>query len=253
MSFIKDTKKYELKVFNAKVNVVMIRTNKCIAFHQAGHMAGFHLNNSGKNFSTVNFRVALIFKDSAQERLIHHQMTVSGRIAKTEGRYLASDLPNALDRSMSSENARYMFSEVYRLAVECDIVNLLIGPLAEARYIAESDNEPFKQRLIHFNSLHNYGGSAEIELVEAYLQNLPITQQERHVKLADLYGRAFRFVMNSANWGALTQLAHLISTAPEPLVSYQQAATVIDQSLDLFQSRRTYADTRQRFPSNYPY
>jgi hypothetical protein len=59
----------------------------------------------------------------------------------------------------------------YMNAFETDIINLLIGPLAEAKYVANTDNEPFNHRLVNLNALKNYDASSDLELVKDYLQS----------------------------------------------------------------------------------
>jgi len=138
---------------------------------------------------------------------------------------------NWADWSEEPGTPRFLFSEAYRLAVEGDIVNLLVGPLAEARYVAERDNEPFKQCLIDRTALVNYGGSADCELVEACLQNLPFTGEQKSQKIAELFGKAYDFVADDRHWRAVSLVADFMATTHTAVVSYEQAVALIDQGL----------------------
>lgn len=83
-------------------------------------------------------------------------------MARVKGGLLVQTLYFALD-ALDHESFGYtekscQFANEYRLALEADIVNLLIGPLAEAKYAAQVDNEPFNKALITIQALKNYGG-----------------------------------------------------------------------------------------------
>ena len=43
------------------------------------------------------------------------------------------------------------------------MINILVGPLAEAKYITQRDGELINPRLINLNTLHDYGGTSDLE------------------------------------------------------------------------------------------
>jgi hypothetical protein len=59
----------------------------------------------------------------------------------------------------SSENL------AYAKAFNADIVNLLTGFIAEAKFIAIRDNEVITPRLVNVHSLHNYGVERDLQLL----------------------------------------------------------------------------------------
>jgi hypothetical protein len=52
----------------------------------------------------------------------------------------------------------------YLIASEADIINLLIGPLAEAKHVYNRDGELFNHKLVDLKLLKNYGGSSDLAL-----------------------------------------------------------------------------------------
>jgi hypothetical protein len=141
---------------NALRNKLLPRKlSKKAAIHEAGHAAAIHLGNKQKQLPPVYFQIC--FNDLTvalppQSR----NFTPKEHSAKIDGGRLIHTLPLSIQ-----EEIRY-FSEAealaYQSAFEADIVNLLVGPLAEAKYVALSDDEPINPRLVNLNSLHNYGG-----------------------------------------------------------------------------------------------
>lgn len=109
------------------------------AYHQAGHAAGIYLNSKMNNLHPGSFHVVKVLKDNGQ--LV---VTSDFKLKVKGGRLLeALSAPNPdwfkkqqinID-SWETSNRRRM------QALETDIVNLLLGPIAEAKYIAECDDE----------------------------------------------------------------------------------------------------------------
>jgi len=83
-------------------------------------------------------------------------------------------LPHSLDslvcKLTEHNDAMVQLVKDYRIAFESDIVNLFIGPLAEAKHIANNDNELFILQLINAKALKYYGGNSGLALLNAYLQ-----------------------------------------------------------------------------------
>jgi hypothetical protein len=73
-----------------------------------------------------------------------------------------------VQKSTFTDNPPDLLSDNYLLAFEADIVNLLIGPLAEAKYTAQIDSEPFSEQLLSVQALKNYGGDADLKVVNEY-------------------------------------------------------------------------------------
>ena len=113
-------------------------------------------------------------------------------------------------------------------AFETDIINLLIGPLAEAKHVANADNEPFNHRLVNLNALKNYDVSSDLELVNDYLQSFSVCKQQQDEKLAALFSAAFNFITDQANWAAITRLANYILDCNKNVISCEEVASLLE-------------------------
>ena len=129
----------------------------------------------------------------------------------------------------------------YRIAFEADITNMLIGPLAEAKHIAEIDNEPFNYKLVNLDALRNYGGSSDLILVNDYLHSFSTDMQLKEQTLAQLFTAAFDFVNEGANWAAITGLAHYILEGTKNIIGYEEVVLILDQSAADFKNSRIKA------------
>ncbi|MEI6541987.1 MAG: hypothetical protein WCL60_00595 [Methylococcales bacterium] len=195
------------------------------AFHEAGHAAAIYLYNKQKQLPPVHFQIAI----KSLNRQKHSHLAIDDNLsAVVEGGLLIHGLPLAL-----LESAHY-FSvaehDAYQIAFEADMINLLIGPLAEAKYVALYDDEPFNAQLININALHNYGGSSDLNKIHEYL-DIFIADRGRHQeKLAQLFDKAFQFINSSVHWQAIERLAHHILNNPEDIISCEEAIIVLDKA-----------------------
>lgn len=217
---------------------------KRIAFHEAGHAAGIHLNNKARNLPPIFFKI--MFKDmneASDAEVMAYQTIHDDCIARVEGGRLIELLPPSLD-SLVHELAEQNSVEVdqliqdYMAAFEADVVNLLIGPLAEAKHVADTDDELFNHRLVNLQALKNYGGSSDIVLANEYLQSYSADKQQREEKLSELFTVAFNFVNNEANWAAISQLADYVLGSNKNTIHCEEIVTLLDQSIVDFEHRR---------------
>ncbi|MFZ2313279.1 MAG: hypothetical protein WAV82_11730, partial [Methylobacter sp.] len=125
-------------------------------------------------------------------------------------------LPSSLDEATKDFSTAQ--KHAYQHAFEADIINLLAGPLAEARYVALRDNEPINSALVNVNALHYYGGSSDLEIVNEYLECLIDSDELRERKMTELFLAAFNFVSERSNWLAITMLADSILTNEENII-----------------------------------
>jgi hypothetical protein len=117
-------------------------------------------------------------------------------------------LPFSTKKAVKAISSEQM--QAYENAFETDVISLLVGPLAEAKYVAMRDGELINPRLVNLNALHNYGGSSDLEIVNQYLQWFIVEEAEREKKISDLFLQAFSFINNPSNWLAITVLAYHI-------------------------------------------
>ncbi len=110
------------------------------------------------------------------------------------------------------------------------MINLLVGPLAEAKHVALRDNECFSKNLVNVNALHNYGGTSDLEKVCDYLENF-ISDASRHEeKMTELFNQAFQFIDSAVYWQAIKCLASYMLDNMKNTISYEEVITVLDKS-----------------------
>ncbi|MDD5578554.1 MAG: hypothetical protein PHY16_04645 [Methylobacter sp.] len=207
---------------------------KCIAFHEAGHATAIYLNNKAKNLPPVFFQIML--KDITDEKdydVTVHLAAQGDCIAKVEGGRLIESLPPSIEglvHKLTAQNdSMVQLVDDYMTAFETDIINLLIGPLAEARYVADTDDESFNQRLIHLKALKNYGGSSDLALADEYLQSFSSCKNYQAQKLDELFKLAYKFIEDNSNWKAITRLANYILKSNKNIISCEEVALVLEQ------------------------
>jgi hypothetical protein len=137
------------------------------AIHQAGHAVAIYLGNRQKQLPPFFFQV--YYQEHPDDSaLLQSLCRISDKgIAELEDDHLTRNLPLSLQettKAISSEQNR-----AYEHAFEADVISLLAGPLAEAKYVAMRDGELINPRLVNLNALHYYGGAYELEVVNDYL------------------------------------------------------------------------------------
>lgn len=201
-----------------------------IAFHEAGHATAIYLCNKQKQLPPVFFQIRI--KALAHSKhgpwnpcsLSHDHFA-----AVVEGGCLIQSLPSAL-----IESTHYFSSteqDAYRTAFEADMINLLVGPLAEAKHVARRDNEHFSAHLININALHYYGGGSDLEKIYEYLDAFIGAKNKRDEKLSELFNQAFQFISSPVHWQAIERLAGFILNNRENIISCEEAITVLDESV----------------------
>ena len=218
----------------------LVEYKRRVAFHEAGYAAGIYLNNKARCPPTIPFKI--IFKEMScmAEDVIAYQTTKDNYIAQLEGGRLIEMLPHSLDslvcKLTEHTDAMLQLVEDYRIAFESDIINLLIGPLAEAKHIADNDNELFKLQLINAKALKYYGDNSGLTLLNEYLQCF-FADKQKDKKMDELFIEAFDFVNNDANWLAITKLADYI-LGSNNIICYEEIVLMLDQSIADFKDRR---------------
>jgi hypothetical protein len=208
---------------------------QCVAFHEAGHAAAIYLNNKAQNLPPVFFQI--LFKDrsgSSENHKNAYHIIHDDCIARVEGGRLIQSLPDSmdafLDKLVAHDDVMVHAVEDYVSAFEADIVNLLVGPLAEARYIADTDNELFNHRLVNINALKNYGGRSDIATAYEYLQSYSPSKQQQDEKLNELFNVAFDFVNDYENWKAISKLANHIIDSDKDTINCEEVIAVLEST-----------------------
>jgi hypothetical protein len=131
-------------------------------------------------------------------------------IAKLEEDRLIHTLPFSIKKATKAISSEQ--EPAYANTFETNVINLLVGPLAEAKYVAMRDGELINPRLGNLDALHYYGGSSDLEMVYGYLGCFIAEEAELERKISDLFLQAFRFINDRSNWLAITVLATYILT-----------------------------------------
>lgn len=219
-------RRHSISDFNT-VNYVEL--SRKTAIHEAGHAAAIYFANRQRMLPPVFFQI--IISPCTCYTTEHHRC-----MAKVEGGRLIHTLPSSLEevtRHFSLEQ-----QQAYRLAFEADIINLLVGSLAEANYIAERDNELINPRLVPLTVLHNYGGESDLEAVQQYLDCFVSDKTEQELKLTELFWQAFEFVNNWSYWYAITALAQYILKQECEIISYSELVKVLETHFSLAEKHR---------------
>ena len=232
------------QITTALTQAKLVEYKKCVAFHEAGHAAGIYLNNKAKCLPAIFFKISF----TEMSRLTKVEVMVEQNfkdhyIAQLKGGRLIEMLPPSLDSLVFklTENNAAMVQLLtdYQVAFEADIVNLLIGPLAEAKHIAIHDNELFNLKLMNANALKNYGGNLGLALLNEYLHCF-FANHEKEKKLEALFIEAFNFINNDANWAAIMKLADYI-VVRDTTIGYDEIVSMLDTSIASFKERRAQA------------
>jgi hypothetical protein len=195
---------------------------KQIIFHEVGHAAAICLYNNPKQLPPVYFQININqLSQSFNHPLVSSRTSMDHFAAVIDGGYLSDILPSELLEDKHCRN---------HVAIEADIINLLAGPLAEAKYIALRDNESFTRNLVNMDSLQFYGGQSDIEKVYEFLEDFSLNNESRDDLIIYLFDKAFQFINMSKNWEAIERLANYIINNNINKLSYEEAMTVLEVS-----------------------
>ena len=213
----------------------IFQKEQCFAFHEAGHATAIYLNNKAKGMPPCYFLISFNkLTAEFEEGKIQYQPDEYNYVVNVEGGRLIESLPisfTSLKQQLSENNESYpphlkSFSN-YQVAFELDIINLLVGPIAEAKYVAENDGEIINHRLVNVPALKNYGGGFDLALIDEYLQSYSDSEQERAEKLNELYKMAFSFVSDYHNWKAITKVADYILKTDKHTINCREIAETL--------------------------
>lgn len=202
---------YQTDFSNSVTNQELINQT---AFHESGHAASIYLGNRRKELPPVFFQI----KISCQEDRQRYAKVIDGRLIQS--------LPVAgLDGFQ--ELSKQELSN-YQTAYQADVINLLVGPLAEAKYISLRDDEDFNFNLLNIHALNYYGGSSDIKKAYHYLEYFIASETEREAVMLELFLQAYLFIKDAGNWAAILNLAHYILKSKSDVISCEQAVDILE-------------------------
>ncbi len=179
------------------------------AYHLAGHAAAICLGNKQKLLPAVYFRINLQIQENIEYPASRFLANPRVFNAKLEGGRLIQNLP--LSFSDATCHLPWNQQEQYRCAYEADVINLLVGSLAEAKYVALKEQEDFNTNIINLTALQLYSGSSEFEIITEYMECFMPRSVEREQKLVELYSAAYAFVNQNSHWEAISTFANYIT------------------------------------------
>ncbi len=197
------------------------------AFHEAGHAAAIYLRNRYHRLPRISFRIFLKgFKRPAPwSRRAGLSATQAG-YAKLEGGLLVENHELSVNAPVSSHAAL-----AYRQACEADMVNLLAGPLAEAKHVALRDGEYINQHLVDYAALRHYGGKSDLEKIEDYLSNFELPPLKRAETLRELHAASFQFIDHPSHWRAISSLANYMVDSEREVIACDEAIAVLEHAI----------------------
>lgn len=216
-----------MKQFEATVNPPLKSTREIdtkITYHLAGHAASIYLNNKQKHLPAVHFQINIKHLENEQ-RFRCFKNDRSHGSAIIEGGRLIQSLPLAF--AVATRYFTPSQQEQYRCSLEADVVNLLAGALAEAKYVALCDDEHFTPNLLNFEALQFYSGRSDLELIAEYMECYIPGQVDRKQKLKELFLETFNFVNNRLHWRAITKLANYIRHENKSIISCEEASIIL--------------------------
>jgi len=189
------------------------------AFHEAGHAASIYLGNKKKNLPPVFFQIQI--RNNANSDSPFFAKVIDGRLIQN---LPIAGLDNIHELTMKER-------QNYQCAYEADIINLLVGPLAEAKYVSIRDDEALNFNLLNTHALNFYGGSSDVENAYSYLEYFIHSEKQREEKMLELFTQAYLFIENRQNWKCILNLAHYILDSEKDVLSCEEAIEIIDQCL----------------------
>ncbi|MCF7970702.1 MAG: hypothetical protein K9L22_05990 [Methylococcaceae bacterium] len=190
-----------------------------MAYHEAGHVAAIYIRNREQQLPPVFFEI----------NFNRHECPDCPFFARIDGGRLIENLPivgienNHLDFGAEKQDLQH--------AYEADVINLLAGPLAEAKFVALRDDEAFSAQLVNIDALKNYGGHSDLEQARAYLEYFISDARERELKVEALFMCAFQFINHPKNWRCIQHFARYILNNEQANISCEEASLVFDKFL----------------------
>lgn len=228
--------RYDQKINQSSRPIHQLRTKN--AFHVSGHAAAMYLGNKQKGLPPIFFRIVIKTMQSEFQSTPFVTKHYGTSFAEVEGGRLIQDLPASIDEVVKGFSIDDKLA--YEQAFESDIINLLAGPLAEAKYVALKDNEMISPRLINVNALNYYDGASDLETVREYLDRFVHSKDRKEEKMTEFFLEAYDFVSDQSNWHAITRLANYLLTNGAITVECDEIITVLENESCFSLEGQTY-------------
>lgn len=197
---------------------------KQAAFHEAGHAASIYLRNRYHDLPQISFR---IFVPGVKQLNSLKLLSDKGYPAKLEGGLLVENQALRERGWVSSQTAL-----AYQQACAADVVNLMAGPLAEARHVAQRDGEYINRYLVNYDALKHYCGKSDQEKIDEYLEGFRLAPVIKEEKLMELHAAAFHFIDQAQHWRAISRLANYIVESEKEIIAYEEVAAILEAAME---------------------
>ncbi len=184
------------------------------AFHEAGHATSIYFGNQHKQLAPVFFKI-LIKKTTDNQSLA---------LAKVIDGHIIEKLPTSetsIQKSLTNQDIQS--------AYEADIMNLLVGPLAEAKYVSIRDDEAFNFNLMTTAALKNYGGYSDVKKAYRFLEHFISDSRSRENIMQNLFSQAFEFIDNEVHWQYILNLANYILDSEQEIINYHEVENIFSR------------------------
>lgn len=213
-------------IFNKALNLTHQEINRKVAIHEAGHAAAIYLGNKQKKLPPIFFQIFITSVNDDFQSSRFSSKSDTKYIANIDGGRLIHTLPSSIEETTDGFSLAQKIA--YQCAFEADMINILAGPLAEAKYIAQRDRELSNSGLIQLNDLHYFGGTSDLEKVREYLECFIANSALREQKITALFLAAFSFVNERSNWRAITALADYIVSEDKSVIECNEIIDVLE-------------------------
>ncbi|SJM93706.1 conserved hypothetical protein [Crenothrix polyspora] len=188
------------------------------AIYEAAHATAIYLGNKQRHLPPIFFQISITHDACGMD---------NEWIAKIDGGRLIHTLPSSI--AEATRDFTDAQKQAYQLAFEADIINLLVGPLAEAKYVALRDHTPINPCLIPIQPLQYYGETSDLHTVREYLECFITEKTERISKIAELFFMALSFINNPSHWQAIVALTDYILRVGKDSIDCEEAGFIITQ------------------------
>jgi hypothetical protein len=213
-------------IFNKALNLTHQEVKRKVAIHESGHAAAIYLGNKQKRLPPVFFQIFITPVNSDFQSSQFLSGINTNYIANIDGGRLIHTLPSSIEEATNGFSSAQKIS--YQRAFEADMINILVGPLAEAKYIAQRDGEQLNPALIHLDALHYYGGTSDLESINEYLECFLASSELREQKITELFLAAFSFVNKRSNWRAITAVSDYIVSEDKSVIECNEVIAAME-------------------------
>ncbi len=199
-----------------------------MAIHEAGHAASIMFVNQQKGLSPLPFQIsicAFIHDSQSFGSLDIDRGIYFGKVENGRNIHI---LPSSIAEALKGMSVTQSIE--YERAFDADIINLFAGPVAEAKYVAQRDGEPFSPYLVNMESLENYGGKSDMEILNRYSECISLDIEIRKRKIHNLYLAAFSVINNRSIWFSITTLAEHILRVGKNTIEFDEIKTVLKEA-----------------------